>query len=153
MFARLLCLALFSLSLQAQFVCMSAQTSVTSEKVTVVHDAANPTRIVLYRAVVQSTVDGTVTVRVAGTAPTATLLTPSPTIPGGKAAKAKCYTASDVGSGTAVSIAYKLTANVPLQLDMDLIRLNGNGTTKNATISVALDSSGDVKTAAYFTED
>lgn len=148
----LLTLACAASLLAETYAVISTQTAVTTDKVTIAANPASPSIVRLQAAVILSTTAGTVTVRINGTAPTATLATPTVLVPGGKAARAKAYTASDVGAGTAVSVAYPIAANTPLVLDLTNIRLSGPGTTKNMTISVAI-ASGNVSTAVYFDED
>jgi hypothetical protein len=151
---RILLLAIAAAGLAGQvFTAFSTQTSVSSDKLTLAHVATAPARIQPCYAAVQATVDGTVTVEVGGAAATSTTATVGKVIPGGRDAKAVAWSASNVGAGTAVSIAYKLTANVPLPLDMRNIRLSGSGTTKNVTLVIALGSSGNVTSNIMWAED
>lgn len=116
-------------------------------------DPANQTRVQACAIVINATVAGTVYTEVAGTAATSTLLTAVGTSPGARAAKAKAYNASNVGSGTATSKPMVLEASKPFVLDLRAVRLSGPGTTKNVTIVIALGSSGDVATSIYWAED
>jgi len=134
-------------------VAISTRTGVTSEKVTLAHDSTNPVRIQACAIVINPTVAGNVTLQVAGTAATTTELTPTSTSPGGRTAKAKAYGNSNVGSGTAIAGTMKFSANLPFTLSLKSIRLSGNGTTKNVTAVISLDSSGDVNSAIYWAED
>jgi len=152
--ARWILLFVAAIALQAQsHVALSARTSTTTEKVTLQLDPANQTRIQACAIVINATVAGTVYTEVAGTAATATLLTAVGTSPGARPAKAKAYSASDVGSGTATSKAMVLEASKPFVLNLKAVRLAGAGTTKNVTIVIALGSSGDVTTSLYWAED
>lgn len=151
---RLILLGIAGLCSFAQtHVAISTQTGVTSDKVTLAHDPSNQTRIQVCAISITMSVTGTVYTEVSGTAATATALTKSPTSPGGKTAKALAYGNSDVGSGTRTSPTYVTVANVPFNLDMKNVYLNGNGTTKNLTAVIGLDASGNVTTAVYWAED
>ena len=151
---RLIVFILAAAGLFAQtHVAISTQTSVTSDKLTLQHSPSNPTRIQACAFVAQSTVDGTVKIEVGGTAPTSTAATRSPISPGGSSAKALAYSASDVGTGTTISILYKLTANVPLTINLKGIRLAGPGTTRNVTGVIALGSAGNVSSSIFWSEE
>lgn len=151
--SKIILLALCALALSAQtHVSMSSRTSVTSDKLTLAHDPSNPVTIQACIAVVNATVAGTITVQVGGTAATTTEVTPAPISPGTAPAKAKAYSNSNVGSGTATSPAYRFSANVPFPVDLKATFLHGSGTTKNMTLVIALDGSGDVVTALYHAE-
>lgn len=136
----------------ATHVVLSSQTGVTSDKVTIAQNQTVPALIQFTDTVILSTVDGTVKVEHSGVAPTTTAVVPSSTTPGGPTARSTGYTASNVGAGTQISVLYKLTANVPLTLDLRNIATAGTGTTRNVTVVVALGSSGNVQTAVYFKE-
>ncbi len=151
---RWILLFALSFSIYAQtHVALSTRTSVTADKITLAHSAAAPVRIQVCAAVIQSTVAGSVTVRVAGTAATTTTATPAATSPGGRAAKALAYSNSNVGTGTLTSAPMKFSAGVPFTLNMKAVRMSGNTTTQNVTLILALDSSGDATTAIYWAED
>jgi hypothetical protein len=134
-------------------VAISTRTAVTADKLTLQVDPANQTRAQVCAVVINATSAGSVTIEHSGTAATTTVVTPPPVSPGGRAAKIKAYSNSNVGSGTAISPAYKFAANVPFPILMKSVNLAGNGTTKNVTIVIALDASGDVSTGAFFSED
>ena len=140
------------------FVTISSQTGVTSEKLTIHQAAASvvPTdktyTTQLVKAIIQSTTAGTVTIERSGTAPTTTAVTPTPVSPGGAAARVTAFKASNVGSGTAISIAQTLAANVPLEIDLEHIHLIGLGSTNNVTINIAI-SSGNVNTMLIHREN
>jgi hypothetical protein len=154
---KLCILALAAISVfaesRATHVILSTRTAVTSDKTTVQLDPSNRSKVFPVAAVIQATVAGTVKIEHSGTAATATASTPVVTIPGGAAAKAKGFSNSNVGAGTTASITYELAAGVPFSLDMTTMALLGAGTTKNITVVVALDESGDVQTALYFREE
>lgn len=152
--ARWILLFVVATALQAQsHVALSARTSTTTEKITLQLDPTNQTRIQACAIVINSTVDGTVSTEVAGTAATATELTAVPISPGGRTAKAKAYGASNVGSGTATSKPMVIKASTPFTLSLKAVTLAGAGTTRNLTIVIALGSSGDVATSMYWAED
>lgn len=151
---RVILLIAAAVALQAQtHVALAARTGVTAEKVTLAHSAANPVSIQACYAVINSTVSGTVTTEVAGTAPTTTALTVSPVSPGGSTGKAVAYGASNVGAGTPTSQPMVLTASVPFVLALKAVRLSGSSTTRNLTVVIALESSGNVTTSIYWAED
>lgn len=137
----------------ATHVLISTRTGVTSDKVTIAQDQTltGPPAVQLTDAVILATVTGTVRFEHSGTAPTTTLAVPTP-MPGGSAAKALGYTASNVGAGTVVSVEYPLTANVPYAVDMRNLAFVGKRATNNITVVVTLGSSGNVSTAVYYRE-
>ena len=132
---------------------LTSKTSTTSEKITLQHDPAAPTRIQACSITINPTVSGTVYTEVGGTAATATSVTVVPTSPGGRAGRAKVYQSSDVGSGTATTQPMSMEAGKPFILNLKNVRLSGSGTTKNFTVVIALGSSGDVKTTIQWAED
>lgn len=135
------------------FVVISERNAVTSDKVTIATNSAAPSTVDMLAAVVQASVGGTLAVEVSGSAATSAPATPSPTNPGSTAtARAKAFTASNVGNGTPVTIAYKFAANTPFRVDLDHIRMSSAGSTVNVTVKIVLDSAGDCKTAVYFKE-
>ncbi len=141
------------------FSTISTYTSVTSDKLTI-HQAASSVipkdktyRIQLVRAVILATVAGTVTIERSGTAPTTTAVTPAPVSPGGAAARATAFRASNVGAGTALSVSYVLAANTPLTIDLEHIDIVGLSATNNVTISVALGSTGNGSTQLIHREN
>ena len=134
----------------ATHVATSTQTGVTSDKLTIQQSQTTPQRVRMVHASILSTVSGTAYVEHTSTAPTATLATISPVGPGTSASTLTAYSASDAGTGTRVSLIYPITANVPLEFDMRNVAMSGTGTTKNISIVVALGSSGNVETKAFF---
>lgn len=152
--ARWILLFVSAIALQAQsHVALSSRSSTTAEKVTLQLTQGDNVRIQGCAIVINSTVDGTVTTEVGGTAATATQLTAVSTSPGGRAAKAKAYSTSDVGTGTSTASAMVLKASVPFVLSLKSIRLAGPGSTKNLSVVIALGSSGTVTTSLYWAED
>lgn len=132
---------------------VTTRSSTTAEKVTLQHDPASPTRIQVCYIVVNTTVAGTISTAVGGTAATTTEVTPAATSPGGSTARAKVFSTSNVGSGTATSPAMTLTASIPNRFDMKNVFLSGNGTTKNVTWDITVGSSSTVTTGIYWAEN
>lgn len=152
--ARWILLLLTAGAVYAQsHVALSTRSATTTEKVTIQHDPAAPARIQVCSVVVNSTVDGTVSTEVGGSAATTTEIAEVSVSPGGPTPKAKVYQASNVGTGTLTSRPMRLQANIPFILNLKSVRLSGPGTTKNFTVVIALGSSGDVTTSLYWAED
>jgi hypothetical protein len=150
---HLIVILLTGVALNAQtHVSKSSRTSVTTEKLTIAHDASNAVSIQGCIAWIQATVAGTVSVEVGGAAATTTAVTPVPVSPGAAAAKAKAFSNSNVGAGTDVGFAYRFSANTPFPVNLKSIFLLTSASTQNFTVIVTLDASGDVKVAAYHAE-
>jgi len=136
----------------ATFFAMSTQTSVSSDKLTLQQNATQPIYAQMVRAVINSTVNGTVVIERSATAPTTTATTIVQTNGAAGYSRLSAFAASDVGTGTAISVTYTLTANTPLVLDMTPVALGSVGSNQNVTVNVALGSSGNVQTALYWQE-
>jgi hypothetical protein len=136
----------------AAFTAVSSQTGVTSDKLTIQQNQNTPVNAQMVRAVIVATVAGTVVIQKGGSAPTATVATIRTTDDAAGFSRLTAYSASNGGAGTAISLSYTLTANVPLVLDMTATALLGPGTTKNVSIVVALGSSGDVQSQMFWKE-
>ena len=152
--------SLFGADVVPTYWAKSIRTSVTADKLTVKQATSGAPIVEMKTVVVQATVAGTVKFETGGTAPTTTEVTPTSTIVCVAATTSKCYPTSlvkaysnsNVGAGTDTSITYKLTANQPLILSADLIKILGVGATNQVTVVVTLDSTGDVQTGAYWSE-
>lgn len=127
-------------------VCVTSRTGVTSDKVTIAGVTATPTRVQMINATFLSTVDGTVKFERSGTAATTTAAVITPVNPGGGSSRLNCYSNSNVGTGTTISITFKLTAGEPLSLNLRNIVFQADGPTKNVTAVITLGSSGDIQT-------
>lgn len=136
----------------AQYVAISTQTGVTSDKLTLVQNANTPVYAEMVRAVVVSTVDGTVVVQRDGSAPTATATTIKRANGSAKFSALSAYAASNVGAGTAISVVYAVTANVPLVLDMTPSALGKSPSGQNISVVLATSGAADTQIALYWKE-
>lgn len=151
-FASLACFA----QTESTFVALSAQTGVTTDKLTIQQNQSTPVYVQGVRAVVVATVAGTCVTEQGGSAPTATATTIRATNGAAAFSRISAYSASNVGAGTATSPTYSLvqTGTVyTLVLDMTPSGFVGPGTTKNLTISCALTGGGgNIQMALYWRE-
>ncbi len=148
LFASLAC---FAQQTEATFFAISAQTTVTSNKLTLQQNQSTPVYVQGVRAVVLSTTAGTCVTEQRGTAPTATATTIQQTNGAASFSRISAYSASNVGSGTATSPVYTIAANTVMILDMTPSGFVGTGTTKNITVSCTI-ASGDIQIALYWKE-
>lgn len=125
--------------------CVTSRSSVTTEKVTLQGVTSTPISAQLVKWVVLSTVAGTVKFERSGTAATTTAGTVTPASPGGSASRMACYSNSNVGTGTTISVTYPLVANTEKVFDMRDVKFFADSTAANVTAVITLDSTGDVQ--------
>lgn len=138
----------------ATFMAISAQTGVTSDKLTIQQNQSTPVYMQGVRAVVVSTTAGTCVTRQGGTAPTSTATTIQQTNGAASFSKLSAFAASDVGAGVATSPIYNLVqvgSSYVLDLDMTPSGFVGAGNSKNITVSCSI-SAGDIQIAMYWKE-
>ena len=153
---RFLTLLLFSAGLtfaQSAYVAYNeAVLAGTASVVTVQQPASNSARIVRFVAAsLYCSAACDVTLERNGTAATTTALTPTPINTTTSAAKAKAFSASNVGAGTVLS-KYSLVAGGTMVIDLAVMNLSGTGTTKNLTFRTSAIT-GTARITVQFNEE
>jgi hypothetical protein len=154
---RILLITLASLACFGQtatFMAISAQTGVTSDKLTIQQNQSSPVYMQGVRAVIVSTTAGTCVTQQTGSAPTTTATTIRQTNGAAAFSRLSAFAASNVGTSASTSPIYPLVqvgSNYTLNLDMTASGFVGVGTNKNITVSCSI-AAGDIQIAMYWKE-
>lgn len=123
-----------------------------AEKITIQQPASGAKRVRILSVTAYSSVAATVTLSRDGTAATTTALAPVPVSGYGPTSTVSGFHTSNVGSGTTISIPYRIAAGSTIVIDMAGVDLSGSGTTKNFTVTTS-SVTGDVSLQILWREE